>query len=292
MMKSFIFTLQQLGYNKIFNNMNIKIFKPLILIIIPFISFFGCEQEFDNSIENFNTDYQVVSVTPADSFYYNPSDSLLTITVEFNSVSTIQNVYCDVYSSDYTKLSTVTLYDDGNSSKGDVTKDDMIYSNKLPLSWVYPNGIYNIKYYVTDNSNNSKQVAFSSFDYHNGQDNVAPVLSNLVLVDSTQRDVEITFSVDVYDENGLSDITKVYYELYRPNGSKVFNSEGVYQFPLFDNGNTASNGDVTAKDGRYTVLLTFPTSSSVPAGEWKFEFTAKDRAGALSESIIKSVILL
>jgi hypothetical protein len=270
--------------------MNNKIYR--FLIIIPILNFLSCEQKFDNVIDSFNNDYQVENVLPSEDFYFNPTDSLVTISIKFNSVGTIQNVSCDVYASDDYKLLTIDLYDDGLSSSGDTTKGDKIYSNKLPLSKYYPNGIYTIKYFVTDKSNTLKPVAYSYFNYINGQNNVAPVISNLILVDSTAREVPITFSVDVSDSNGLSDILKVYYELYRPNGTKVYNSQGISQFPLFDNGDTASNGDLFADDGRYTVKLTFPNSPSVPSGDWRFEFQAEDRSGALSEKIIKSVKVL
>ncbi|MFZ2324295.1 MAG: hypothetical protein WAV89_11445 [Ignavibacteriaceae bacterium] len=270
--------------------MNTKIFKLLAVVLISIIVITGCEQEFDNTIDNFNYNYQVVSVSPSDPIYFDSTDSLITVSIKFSSGSTIQTVFCDIYASDDTKLSTVTLYDDGNSSKGDSTKNDMIYSNKLPLSRVYPNGVYNIKYFVTDELNEIKQVAIGTFTYNNGQNNVAPILNNLILADSVKRNVQITFSVNASDENGLSDIVKVYYELYQPNGSKITNSNGVSQFPLFDDGNVETNGDLTANDGKYTVKLTFPVS--VASGLWRFEFQAKDRAGALSEKITKSVKVL
>lgn len=259
-----------------------------LLFILTF-GFWGCEQEFDNVIDSFNSEYQVTSVSPSSKIIYNSSDSLITIHITFNNSESLESVYCKIYASDNSLLSTVSLFDEGNSANGDSEKGDNIFSNKLAMSHYYPKGIYTIKYFVTDKLKNTKQIALSNFEFDNGQDNVAPVLSNLILPDSTKRDVAITFSVDVFDENGLSDVVKVYYELYRPNGTKVYNSGGISEFPLFDDGDFENDGDVTANDGRYSVQLTFPTLSTVPSGNWRFEFTAVDRSGTQSEKIIKYV---
>lgn len=265
-----------------------KILYLTFTFIITFI--WGCEQKFDNAVDSFNTNYQAISTSPTDSIFYNSADSLITINIKFNSVTTIQNVFCNVYASDNSLVSSLSLYDDGKLSVGDLVKGDKIFSNKVPFSRSYLNGAYNIKYFVTDNSNTTKLVAIGTFDYNNGQDNIPPVISNLVLVDSTQRNVKITFSVDVLDSNGSGDIKEVYYELYKPDGYKIYNSQGISQFPLFDDGNISYNGDVTAKDSKYTTQLTFPTD--IATGLWRFEFRAKDRAGELSNKIIKSVKVL
>jgi len=266
--------------------MNLSYIRSLLLLPIPFLILTGCEQKFDSVIDSFQSDFQVLAVSPSTEVFYSPNDSLVTISIQFNSTSTtIQNVFCDVYSSENLKLASLILYNDGRQS---IKR----FVNEFPISRSDPNGIYNIKYFVTDIFNDTKEVAMTSFIYHNGQNNVAPVISNLILVDSTAKDVPFTFSIDVTDSNGLSDIKKVFYELYRPNGTKVFNSQGISEFPLFDDGNTTSDGDLTANDGRYTVRLTFPNSPSVPSGDWRFEFTAEDRAGATSNKIVKTVKVL
>ncbi len=251
----------------------------------------GCEQKFDNVIDNISNEFQTVEVLPVNYINYNSADSLVTLSIKFNSSENIQNVFCEVYAPDNSK-SNLTLFDDGKVSNGDFIKGDNIFSNKIALGYFSPSGTYNIKYYVTDLSNNTSLVAVGSFKYNNGQSNVTPVISNLVLADSTERNVPLIFSVDVSDSNGLSDILKVYYELYRPNGSKVINSQGISQFPMFDNGDTSANGDLFANDGTFTVKLTFPNDSGVPSGDWRFEFTAVDRVGMLSNKIIKTVKVL
>jgi hypothetical protein len=265
--------------------MNRKNYRFLILISI--FGFFGCEQKFDNVIDSFNNDYQVVSVLPSDAFYYNSTDSLVTISIKFNSIATIQNVSCDVYGSDDSKIATVDLYDDGLSSSGDATKGDKIFSNKLPLSKYYPNGIYTIKYFVTDKSNTTKHVAISSFDYINGQSNVAPEISNdIVDPDSaivTSTTVILT-SVKVVDQNGLSDIEKVYFVVYRPDGTTTH-----VENAMFDDGNISTHGDQVAGDGIYSLLIQINPSNA--KGTYRLEFQAKDRGGKLSNILNHSLLI-
>ena len=151
-------------------------------LILAFI-LLGCEQEFDNVIEIYNPDYQVKLVSPSDSIQYNPV-VLITIRIAFNSPSNIQSVFCDVYAADNAKLnsSPISLLDNGKLVNGDDVNGDGSFANKFPLSEFYPNGIYNIKYFVTDKSNLTNQVALGTFKFDNGQTNIAPVISNLILV--------------------------------------------------------------------------------------------------------------
>ena len=141
--------------------MKIKNFKIIAISLILVFIFIGCEKDYDTVIENYIPDYQVKLVSPSDSIQYDPVDSLITIRIVFNSASTIQSVYCDVYASDNSKLnsSPLSLLDNGQIAIGDDVANDGSFANKIPLSESYPNGIYNIKYFVTDKSNSTNQVA-------------------------------------------------------------------------------------------------------------------------------------
>ena len=67
----------------------------------------------------------------------------------------------------------------------------------------------------------------------------------------------------------------------------ISNSENISKFPMFDDGDTNINGDETAEDGTYTVVLRFP--ESVETGDWEFRFNAVDKAGQVSNTIINSL---
>ena len=79
----------------------------------------------------------------------------------------------------------------------------------------------------------------------------------------------------------------VYYEMYKPDGTQQVNSQGLSQFPLYDNGDTSGTGDLTAGDGRYSFKLTFPVEIEI--GTWEFRFYAEDRSGALSNVISHNI---
>jgi len=268
-------------------------FKKIIYLALTFILtlLLGCEKEFDNIIEIQNSNYQVDSVF-LKSFIQYPADSVTTFSIKLSTSSDIGSVFYDIYSPDNIKLNSLSFFmlDDGKLENGDSTAGDKIYSSKIKFDSTDIVGSYSVKYFVKDIYDRIKQVAFSKFFYDNGQIKYPPFIFNLILTDSVQRNVKFVFSVDVSDSNGLSDITSVYYELFRPDGTKVINSQNISEFPLFDDGIAISSGDSIANDGRYTIFLTFPIS--VSPGFWRFEVNARDRSAKQSNKIIKSVKVL
>lgn len=269
--------------------MKIKSFKVIALNLILVFIFIGCEKEYDTVIENYIPDYQVKLVSPSDSVRYNPVDSLITIRIEFNSATNIQSVYCDVYASDNSKLNTspLSLLDNGQIANGDDVANDGSFANKIPLSEYYPNGTYNIKYYTTDKFEVTKQVALGTFIYHNGQPNVAPAISNdIVNPDSAvvTSPIVILTSVKAADQNGPRDIERVYFLVYRPNGTTNNN-----QNLMFDDGDIDVHGDQVAGDGIYSLLIQITPANT--KGTYRFEFAAKDRSGDLSNLINHSVVI-
>ena len=177
--------------------------------------------------------------------------------------------------------------DNGNTVNGDTTANDGTFSNKFPLSTYDLNGIYNIKYFITDKSNTSKQVASGTFPYNNGQPNSAPVISDdVVFPDSavvTTPTVILT-SVKAFDENGPRDIERVYFIVYRPDGT-TNNSQVL----LFDDGDFEGHGDQLAGDGIYSLLIIITPENT--KGTYRFEFQAKDRSGELSNIINHSLLI-
>jgi hypothetical protein len=80
------------------------------------------------------------------------------------------------------------------------------------------------------------------------------------------------------DQNGLSDIDKVYFVVYRPDGT-TNNSQNL----MFDDGNLTDHGDQTAGDGIYSLLIQITSANQ--KGTYRLEFQAKDRGGKLSNII-------
>jgi len=268
--------------------MKIKIYVFLSICLISISIFVGCEKEYDNLIESPIPDYQVTSVLPSDTVRYISEDSLVTIQISFSSFTNIQSVYCDIYAADNSKLnsSPFELLDNGIIINGDSTANDGTFSNKFPLSTYYPNGTYNIKYYITDKSNLTNQVALGTFIYNNGQPNVAPIISNDIINPDTAvvtAPIVILTSVKATDLNPR-DIDKVYFVVYRPNGTTNGN-----QNTLFDDGKKEINGDLLEGDGIYSLLIVITPQNT--KGTYRFEFQAKDRSGELSNIINHSVVI-
>ena len=269
--------------------MKFKILKLTAINILVALLLIACEKNYDTVIENINPDYQVTSVAPSDSISYNPSDSLVIVRINFSNSSNLQSVFCDIYASDNIKLNTspLALLDNGNLANGDDIANDGSFANKFPLSQSNPNGVYNIKYYVLDNSNTSKQVALGTFKYNNGQNNIAPVISDDIVEPDTAVVTTTTIiltSVKTFDQNGLSDIDKVYFIVYRPDGT-TSNNQNV----MFDDGDLAVHGDQVAGDGIYSLLIQITSANA--KGTYRLEFQAKDRGGKLSNIINHSLLI-
>ncbi|MCZ6701418.1 MAG: hypothetical protein O6940_00085 [Ignavibacteria bacterium] len=259
-----------------------KIVLLLLLIII-----IGCEQTFDNIIDAVQNNFQVISVGPTEDVIYQPEDSLITITINFSNSSEVTNVFCDVFASDHSKLnsSPFQLFDDNN---------DNLFLNEFPLSQFYPNGIYNIKYYVKNADKTLQQVALASFKYTNGQDNVLPVIANTVIEPDTVivNDTTIIFtSVEAMDPNGANDIMEVYFIVYKPDGST-----NDIKILMFDDGSccpippsSEPSGDLVAGNGIYSRIIQINQNNV--KGLYRFEFRAKDRSGELS-NIINHFVLI
>ncbi|HKB86578.1 MAG TPA: hypothetical protein VKD08_10435 [Ignavibacteriaceae bacterium] len=275
--------------------------KFALLLLLP-VLFWGCEKTYDSVVNpKQNNTIQVTNIarldtssnSTVDSVDYLTSDSVLTFAISFNSTEQIQSVQFNIVSPAGTQLnsSPITLYNDGDlSAHGDASAGDTTFSNKFTMSNSYLSGVYIVKYYVTDIYNSSNYISAQNFVFDNGKNRFAPVLSNLNLPDTVSIGQTFIFSVMAVDSNGYDDIELVYYELYKPDGTKVTNSQGISQFPLFDDGATSTNGDVTANDSTYTVFLTFP--SGQPTGSWRFEFQALDRTNLLSNKITQNVELI
>lgn len=274
----------------------------LFLILLLSVIFVSCEKDFSGIVDYNINQFQVTSVSPSGNVVYNAVDSLITVRIEFTSASKVGNVGFDIFSSENKKMNTqrLILYDNGLSEFGDELAGDNKFSNKFPLSKFDPIGTYSIRYYTSDQTSGERIIAQSSFIYDNGQSNLPPVISNLVMVDSATSnpidsinvDRTFIFSVQADDPNGYSDISIVYFELFRPDGSVVSDGSGNSKFRMFDNGNLQVYGDAIAGDSIFSFKNKFLDDPSTQRGNWTFEFQAQDRGGLLSNKLTKVLKVL
>ena len=257
----------------------------IALFLLPLL-LIGCDKKYNEIIEVTQNNYQVNSISPSDSIRYSSSDSLVTIKINFNSSSQVNEVYCRLFDPDGVEIpnSNLQLLDNGNSTNGDDVAGDNSFANKILFSRNYTKGYYTSKYFVLQPDDELKQVAIGKFKYDNAQTNIPPVISDLVIPDTIARGVDFVFSVKAFDANGQNDIQSVYFDLYRPDSSVV--SEGP--FMMHDNGDPGF-GDAIAGDGIYSFKNSFGTTAQT--GEWKFIFQAKDRSNSLSNTIEHNMLV-
>lgn len=263
---------------KIFNFKHMNKFVQIILIGIIVI---GCDGISDSIIDPSTADILVTNISAPTELEFSSPDIEVNTSITFSSSETIEKVWFRLTSQDGSTVIT---------SFTEMEKNQNVYSGSFKMTEQDPNGIYTIEYFIQTNIQEEKKMASHNFSFENMQNNVPPVISNLNMPDQIDRDIVFKFSVDVEDENGYEDVKDVFYQLFRPNGEQVSNSQGISEFPLFDDGNTEVNGDEVAFDGIYTVLLVFP-SSAAETGTWKFEFNARDRNDELSNTITHNLVV-
>ncbi len=240
----------------------------------------GCEKTYDTVIDTTSNNYQVTSISHHSSYdLKTPADSLLAVRINFSQGSELNKAHFDVIASDNSILNSapIELLSLGNNR----------YQNQFILKREFPNGTYHLNFNVTGLDGKTKQVATSSFEFNNGQDNVAPVISNDVILPDTimvNDTTVISTSIMAIDSNGTNDIEEVYFIVYKPDGS----SNNLH-VTLFDDGNLDEHGDSTAGDNVYSRLI--QVNQSNDKGTYRFEFRAKDRSDSLS-NIVNHLVLI
>jgi hypothetical protein len=255
-------------------------------LLIPLL-IWGCEKTYDDLIDSGTDNYQVSSIAGIkDTVDMKvPGDSLLNLKLIFTPPSQVYKAYFDVYASDNSKL---------NSTPIEMYKIiDDLYENQFILKREYPIGNYTVKFSAEGFEGNIKQVALGTFYFKNGQDNLPPMISNLVIPDTIAKGVTFIFTVNARDPNGLIDIRYVYFELYRPDGTVVQNPPNSGNTLIFmdDTGDFVHFGDEIAGDGIYSFKNFFLDDPSTQTGNWKFVFQAIDRSNSLS-NIVEHYLLV
>jgi hypothetical protein len=117
--------------------------------------------------------------------------------------------------------------------------------------------------------------------------NQPPVLSDLIAPDSVSVGTSVVLlrlSVRATDPDGQSDIQKVFFNSFKPDGSPASGNP----FQMFDDWDVNGvSGDVLKGDGVYS--LTIQLQPNTTKGNYRFEFQAVDRSGAPSNTIVHTV---
>lgn len=270
--------------------------KSLLILfsIVAVFMFSNCDKIPNNVVDSKIVDYAVDRIETPSSVSYSKVDSSVTTSIWLANNESVNIVWCKISSVDgriiiNSRLILQYAYDMVSYSW---QRDLKVYSAKFPMSRLNPNGKYQIEYFVEDNvnlpPNNSAKVGSALFTFDNNQNNLPPVISDLVIPGSVNRGESFIFTLKVDDPNGLSDIYQVYFKLFRPDGSQVLGAPGQDYILMYDNGDQ-NFGDQNAGDGIYSFKNSF--SSTSQTGTWRFEFQAKDRGGNLSNVLLHNMIV-
>lgn len=234
---------------------------------------------------------EIIEIIAPSQITYTDETTLFKATVEVNTSYLIKDIWYEIKSSDgtLTLADSLQMKDDGDTdSNGDEIAEDNIFTAQLSLGIQIPSSDYVVQYFVKNFQNVVEEIGSTNFTYDNTQFNYAPVLSNLDMVSSIDREVDFVFSVQANDDNGYDDIKIVYFELIRPDGSLVIDSRtNSSQFLMADNGDTDVYGDEIAGDSKYSFKNSF--DSTAAQGTWTFYFLAEDRSDEISNEIIHNL---
>ncbi len=117
-----------------------------------------------------------------------------------------------------------------------------------------------------------------------------PVIDSVSVPDSIQVDPLYTVVADLYakvqDPYGLTDISKVYFNSTRPDGTPATGNP----YLMYDDGGASGAGgddDVVAHDGVYTLGIQLPPTTTL--GTYTFTFYAVNRSGVSSAPVSHNI---
>ncbi|MBI1802987.1 MAG: hypothetical protein HY033_08345 [Ignavibacteriae bacterium] len=146
-------------------------------------------------------------------------------------------------------------------------------------------GQYLVEAYLKGSSNFESNHLYSSLVLT--RNNALPSLSGLSVPDTLRRPNSGTrnvfFAVTVSDSDGLTDIDKVFF-------NSINSTFPNFEQPMFDDGDVHITGDSVAHDGLYSRLLQLDSSATV--GTKEFRFWARDKSGALSDSLVHFIVVV
>lgn len=260
--------------------------KMLFAIFVLIIVSVGCDSIEEGIIDPHDAEFLVETITLPTKLEYFGEETKLNTSITLTNTNLIIAMWVKVASQD----GNVNITYHKNMSKS----DSKTYSVAIPMDKKLPNLVYTIDYFYKTAIQSQKKIATKNFTYDNMQNNTAPVISNPLfyysnktpsLIDTIKREEKFILSIEVDDDNGLSDIDSVYIKLYNYQNP---NSIRITRIELFDDGKF-EDGDEIKGDGIYSRKNFFP---AVAEGKRRFEFYATDRAKFTSNVITHDFVVV
>jgi len=184
---------------------------------------------------------------------------------------------------------TLTLNDNGVS--GDRVREDGIFSYQLPANelFYFGEGFYTFLFRAKDSGGNSSEVVWKEVWLYSETGELPPSVKIITVPDSLKAEHGThLFEIEVSDPNGLNDITEVYFNSYKPDGSP----SSANPVHMYDDGGTTpgfDSGDEQANDGIYSMTIVI--TPEVGKGSYLFEFFARDKEGLLSPKQTQVIVV-
>lgn len=198
----------------------------------------------------------------------------------------ISQVSCSIYNSGNTSstVAVIQLHDDG--AAGDIIPIDGTFTSAIAAdSLGATDGTFTLTFLAEDADGNISEPLSAELIVVDGEENLVPSIANFTapqfaaLSDTLPHFV----SVEVSDPQGLNDIDAVVLTIYNQTSSNPVN-----EYRLYDD---ATNGDVTANNGLFSLLLN-PGFHRNQIGTFTFHVQAFDKAEAASNPLTQRVKVL
>ena len=272
--------------------------RRLIPLVVVLLFTVGCEKKTDSIVDSMGLPPILLQadITPSsinsDSINFggnrNPDDLLtMSTTISARVSASSENPILSVRFSVKSPSSSQSISDGellDNGAGVDRVKGDSLFSGKASFQIKRVEiGIFKVEISAEARNGFQSSTAVAPLTVYRG--NHPPILSSLNAPDTLKlanQTQVLTLSIKASDPDGLSDVARVIFNSYKPDGS----ASSGNPFQMYDDGTTA-HGDVTAGDGTYSLVITLP--STTQTGTYRFEFQAFDRSNESSATVIHRV---
>ncbi|MDZ7311474.1 MAG: hypothetical protein ONB45_09350 [candidate division KSB1 bacterium] len=176
---------------------------------------------------------------------------------------------------------TDSLFDDGKHEDG--AAGDGVFARAISTTKLCGTGLFSIVFRALDAAGAESPGMVTTTNVTRHGLNLPPVLSDLRAPSEISRSRTpntYLLSVRADDPNCYTDLKRVFFNTFLPNG----NPSSGNPFLMRDDG---QQGDAVAGDARFS--LTIQITSQNATGNYRFEFQAEDKRGALSPKLIHTI---
>lgn len=174
-----------------------------------------------------------------------------------------------------------SLFDDGKNNDGGAR--DGVFARAIPAAKLCGEGVFTIVLRAIDAANGESPALLGTINVRRRGINLPPSVGNLTAPTTISRNRTpntYVLSVLASDPNCIADLKRVFFNTFLPNG----NPSSGNPFAMRDDG---KEGDAVAGDGRYSLTIQITPQNAT--GNYRFEFQAEDKKGALSDKIIQTI---